>query len=129
MINNENSYHSEPPVIYRDIGKRLQKAREEARLSQEDLAALLGITQSALSNYELGKRRLYLGNLEQIASVLKKPIGYFLEEEPNKHTSLSGVPAAPDNASKEVLQILDELPDQEREDILEYVKWRRDRLK
>jgi transcriptional regulator with XRE-family HTH domain len=44
---------------YQEIGKKLQKAREEAGLSQDELSKMLGYTQSSLSNYELGKRRLY----------------------------------------------------------------------
>ena len=116
-------------MIYRDIGKRLQKAREEAQLSQEELASLLSITQSALSNYELGKRRLYLGNLEQIAAILKKPIGYFLEEGSDEERIGSGQEGGMDATVAEIVKLLSELPEQERKSILEYVHWRRDRLK
>jgi transcriptional regulator with XRE-family HTH domain len=116
-------------MIYRDIGKRLQKAREEAQMSQEELASLLGITQAALSNYELGKRRLYLQNLEQIASILNKPISYFLEVEAEAETA---PPEAGDDTSettKEILKLISELPDEEKETVLEFIKWRRDRQK
>lgn len=64
---------------YRDIGMRIQQARQELNLTQEELAARLGCTQAALSNYELGKRRLYLASLEQIANILGKPLSYFME--------------------------------------------------
>jgi transcriptional regulator with XRE-family HTH domain len=116
-------------MIYRDIGKRLQRAREEAQMSQEELAGLLGITQAALSNYELGKRRLYLQNLEQIASILNKPIAYFLEEETKIETA---IPPAGEDAGEitgEINKLISELPDEELENILEFIKWRRDRLK
>jgi len=66
-------------MVYRSIGLRIQQAREELGLTQQELASRLGLTQAALSNYELGKRRLYLANLEQIASVLGKPLSYFTE--------------------------------------------------
>jgi transcriptional regulator with XRE-family HTH domain len=66
-------------MVYRSIGLRIQEARQELGLTQQELAAKLGLTQAALSNYELGKRRLYLANLEQIASVLGKPLSYFTE--------------------------------------------------
>ncbi len=36
------------------------------------------IMQAALSNYELGKRQLYLANYE-FASALGKPLSYFTE--------------------------------------------------
>ena len=61
------------------IGAKIQQAREELGVTQQELAARLGCTQAALSNYELGKRRLYLANLEKIASVLRKPLSYFTE--------------------------------------------------
>jgi transcriptional regulator with XRE-family HTH domain len=58
---------------------RIQQAREELGLTQQELATKLGCTQAALSNYEQGKRRLYLANLEQIASALGKSLSYFTE--------------------------------------------------
>jgi transcriptional regulator with XRE-family HTH domain len=66
-------------MVYRSIGLRIQQAREELGLTQQELASRLGLTQAALSNYELGKRRLYVANLEQIASTLGKPLSYFTE--------------------------------------------------
>jgi transcriptional regulator with XRE-family HTH domain len=66
-------------VVFSSIGMRIQQAREELGITQQELAAKLGCTQAALSNYELGKRRLYLANLEQIASALGKPLSYFTE--------------------------------------------------
>ena len=66
-------------MVYRSIGIRIQEARQELGLTQQELATRLGLTQAALSNYELGKRRLYLTNLEQIASILGKPLSYFTE--------------------------------------------------
>jgi transcriptional regulator with XRE-family HTH domain len=66
-------------VDYRAVGMRVQQARQELGLTQGKLAATLGCTQAALSNYELGKRRLDLAGLEQIAGVLGKPLSYFIE--------------------------------------------------
>lgn len=64
---------------YKSIGKRLQLAREEAGLSQEQLAVKIGCSQSTLSNYEKGRRRLYLAQLEKIAEELQKPIEFFMQ--------------------------------------------------
>ncbi|OGN92651.1 MAG: hypothetical protein A2Z75_08310 [Chloroflexi bacterium RBG_13_50_10] len=66
-------------MVYRSIGIKIQQARQELGLTQEELASRLGCTQAALSNYELGKRRVYLAGLEQIADILGKPLSYFLE--------------------------------------------------
>ena len=64
---------------YKSIGKQLLQAREEAGFSQEQLAAKLGCSQSTLSNYEKGKRRIYLAHLEKIAEILSKPVQFFLQ--------------------------------------------------
>ena len=42
---------------FKEIGKKIQLAREEKGMTQADLAERLGITQAALSNYE--RRTLY----------------------------------------------------------------------
>ena len=114
-------------MIYKDIGKKIQKAREEAGLSQEELASRLGYTQAALSNYELGKRRLYLANIEQIARELNKPLSYFLEESAIPLKAEQGEPQ--DETTSEIVKLLSELPAEERKYLLEYIKWRRDRLR
>jgi transcriptional regulator with XRE-family HTH domain len=66
---------------FKEIGRKIQKARDEKGLTQVDLAQELGITQAALSNYELGKRRLYLHQIEQIARTLGKNLDYFIADE------------------------------------------------
>jgi transcriptional regulator with XRE-family HTH domain len=114
-------------MIYKDIGKKIQRAREEAGLSQEELASRLGYTQAAFSNYELGKRRLYLANIEQIARELNKPLSYFLEDSPLTAPAEQGEPQ--DETIAEIIRLLSELPAEERQYLIEYIKWRRDRLR
>jgi transcriptional regulator with XRE-family HTH domain len=114
-------------MIYKTIGKKIQKAREEAGLSQEDLASRLGYSQAALSNYELGKRRLYLANIEQIARELDKPLSFFLDE--STLTANEEKKESPDEIISEIVNLLSELPAEEKKNILEYIRWRRDRLK
>jgi transcriptional regulator with XRE-family HTH domain len=114
-------------MIYKDIGKKIQKAREEADLSQEELATRLGYTQAALSNYELGKRRLYLANIEQIARELNRPLSYFLEDPAGTVPAEQGEPQ--DETISKIIRLLSELPTEERHYLLEYIQWRRDRLR
>lgn len=59
---------------------RLIKAREEARLGQEEVAKLLGRTQSHISKLESGQRRIDLIQLKDFARIYKKPLTYFLPE-------------------------------------------------
>ena len=105
----------------------IQKAREEAGLSQEELSSRLGYTQAALSNYELGKRRLYLANIEQIANELNKPLNYFLED--TAETVKAGQEKDQDEITSEINKLLSELPLEERKNILEYIQWRKERAK
>lgn len=114
-------------MIYKNIGKRIQKAREEAGLSQEELASRLGYTQAAFSNYELGKRRLYLANIEQIAKELNKPLSYFLDDSAN--TINTNQEDSQDETISEINKLLLDLPPEERKYILEYIQWRKGRLK
>lgn len=119
---------------FKEIGKKLQMAREEAGLSQEQLASMLGCAQSTLSNYEKGKRRLYLTQLEQIAEVLGKPIEYFLESansstEHNTKEELKNINSALDD-EPELLQIINalyDLPREKRRSVMDYIIWQKTR--
>jgi len=114
-------------MIYKDIGKKIQKAREEAGLSQDEMASRLGVTQAALSNYELGKRRLYLANIEQIAVLLNKPLSYFLDEPAPE--GKSDIRHKTDETISEIVELLAEMPDEEKKYLRDFLMWRRDRLK
>jgi len=46
-------------------------------MSQEELAKRIGCSQASLSYYELGKRRLYVADLERISNILNRPLTYF----------------------------------------------------
>jgi transcriptional regulator with XRE-family HTH domain len=111
-------------MVYRSIGMRIQQAREELGLTQQELAAKLGCTQEALSNYELGKRRLYLSSLEQIANTLGKPLSYFTESPAgSKKDEVSQLLAEPQ--LWEILLAAAELSPDERKLVLDFINWRR----
>jgi transcriptional regulator with XRE-family HTH domain len=113
-------------MIYEEIGKRIQRARESAGLSQGGLAAKVGLTQAALSNYELGKRRPSLANLEHIADSLGKPLSYFLEEA----KGLRDQEDEPlDKSIREMIDLWYEMPEDERQYLLDFIRWRREQSK
>ena len=64
------------------IGSRIRQARQEAGLTQQELAGLLGITTRSIQNYESGAIVPYrhLGHIELIAS---KRAGWLLREDGN----------------------------------------------
>ena len=62
----------------RQIGRRLEQARIEANLSQQELADKVGVDRSTISLYESGKRSIGLDVLDRLSCVLGKPLEYFL---------------------------------------------------
>jgi transcriptional regulator with XRE-family HTH domain len=62
------------------LGQRIRQAREERGLSQDELAVRVSKDQRAISEYELGKRKLAAAELPEIARVLNVPVGYFFDE-------------------------------------------------
>ncbi len=116
-------------MAFKEIGKQIQQAREEKGYSQEYLAGLIGCSQSALSNYEKGKRRLYLSQLEKLIEVLEKPIEYFME--PRTDGNAEQLPVNQPN--QEIVKLINEyytLNSAERQsvfDYIEFMRWRRKR--
>jgi len=113
-------------VSFKEIGSKIQQAREAKGYSQKQLARQVGCSQSALSNYEKGKRRLYLSQLEAIAQALNMPIDYFMEP---KTAPANGLVV--EGEDKEMLRLLNEiyaLTSEERRDVMDYImfiRWRR----
>ena len=59
-----------------DIGPRLRRHREERQLSLRELARRLGISPSAISQFETGKSRLSVSTLYAIVTELGNPRSY-----------------------------------------------------
>lgn len=123
-------------MSYKKLGKRIQHAREEAGLSQEQLSAMLGCSQPTLSNYEKGKSRIYLTQLQKVSEILNRPAHYFLEamepatEEPDRpyatsseHPNLEDVTFQMDKDILDIVKILYELPLESRKVIYEFALW------
>ena len=123
-------------MSYKKLGKRIQHAREEAGLSQEQLAAMLGCSQPTLSNYEKGKSRIYLTQLQKVSEILHRPAQYFLEAmEPTEeefvkpytadmeHSNLKDITFQMDKDILDIVKILYELPVESRRVIFEFAQW------
>jgi transcriptional regulator with XRE-family HTH domain len=61
-----------------EIGEKLREAREEANMSQEELASMLGLSKVGYGALERGKNLIGLQYLIMLTFILKKPITYFL---------------------------------------------------
>lgn len=61
------------------IVEQLKKARQEADLEQQEVAKLLGKTQSHISKVEAGQRRIDIVALKEFAKIYKKDINFFVK--------------------------------------------------
>ena len=68
----ENNKVNNDYDVFEEIRGQLIKAREEAGLTQKDLARLSGLAQSNISNIENGSNRPTITTLKKIADALGK---------------------------------------------------------
>ncbi len=64
---------------HKHIIEQLKKARERAGLSQEEVAKILGKTQSYISKIESGQRKIDIVQLKEFAKIYKKNLDFFIE--------------------------------------------------
>lgn len=69
-----------PNEFTRELGKLIKSAREDAGLSQTELAEKLSRRQATISDFENGKIEIGILTLVQIAIVFGKPISYFIPD-------------------------------------------------
>ena len=65
---------------YRRMLAGLREAREEAGLTQAEVAACFERPQSFVSKCESGERRIDPTELRMFAKLYRKPVSYFLDE-------------------------------------------------
>ncbi len=65
----------------KQLGERLRLAREEAGLSQEQVAQHLNLPRPAISLIERGQRRVEALELARLAKLFKRPLSHFADEE------------------------------------------------
>lgn len=65
----------------KQLGERLRVAREEAGLSQEQVAQHLNVPRPAISLIERGQRRVEALELARLAKLFKRPLSHFTDEE------------------------------------------------
>src|SRR3954451_8541015 len=69
----------QPNEIDRLVGSRVRQRRMQRGMSQEQLAAALGITVPQVQKYEKGVNRIGASRLHKIAGLLGVPIGALFE--------------------------------------------------
>ena len=71
-----------PNAIDGHVGKRLRMRRIMLRMSQEMLAAKLGVTFQQVQKYEKGTNRVSASRLHAVAHILQVPVQFFFEGLP-----------------------------------------------
>jgi len=61
------------------VGQRLRLRRTMLGISQEDMAARLGLTYQMIQKYEIGDNRISASRLYQFATMLDVPVGWFFD--------------------------------------------------
>jgi transcriptional regulator with XRE-family HTH domain len=62
------------------FGARVRAARERLGISQDELATRVSKDQRAISEYETGRRRMFVNDLPLFCEVLQVPYAYFFTE-------------------------------------------------
>jgi transcriptional regulator with XRE-family HTH domain len=57
--------------LYQRIGALIRLRRQEANMTQQELARRLGLTRTSVTQIESGRQKLFLHSLYDIASVLR----------------------------------------------------------
>lgn len=66
--------------IDRHIGTRLQKLRQQVKVSAATLAEAIGSTQQQISRYENGQNKIAASQLFRISRYMGVPISYFVQD-------------------------------------------------
>ena len=61
-----------------DIGARIQAVRRERGLTQDDFANRVGVSRSAVAQWETGRAGQVTGNLSRLAAVLDVSVEYLM---------------------------------------------------
>jgi transcriptional regulator with XRE-family HTH domain len=73
----------------RRLGEKLRKAREYVGYSQDEVATLLKIPRTAVTNMESGQRRVEALELKRLADLYRQPVSHFTGDEDEDGAALS----------------------------------------
>ncbi len=85
-----------------ELGKRLRQLRRGKDLTQKQLAALVGVTSSVISCYEIGERTPSPPVLRKLAATLNVSTDYLLSGDRSTSFDVSGL----DEQDRQVVQMV-----------------------
>lgn len=99
------------------LAERLRVAREYIGLTQDAVAKVLGIPRSAVSAMESGKRKIAFLELQQLASLYRRPLSYFSGQEQQED------PLPADDFSRALHRATQKLPEKDRHQVLLFARF------
>ncbi len=82
-----------PNAIDRQVGVRMRMRRLMLDMSQQKLAAALGLTFQQVQKYEKGSNRIGAGRLHELAEILQVPVSFFFEDFPAPGRKQAALPS------------------------------------
>lgn len=96
--------------------KNLREARKAKGYTMKQLGQLLGVTESAVSFYENGKRQPSIEMAMQIANLLEVPVAYLLGEEQEQ-----APPATEEELDNAIVGMLGDLTPEEVQRVQDFI--------
>ncbi len=87
----------------KQLGLRIREARQQKGMSQQELAAVIGVSDKTISAYEVGRVDPPLDALEKLSQATSHPIGFFVGDVQ------SNIEARLDRIASELSQIRETL--------------------
>ena len=103
--------------VLKDFGNRLRKLREEAGLTQAQIAREIKCSHKVLSNYELNKREPDFSTLNKLCDYFNVTADYLLGRTDHPHHYKE---MALSEEAQELLRLMESLPKKYQIDILRY---------
>ncbi len=102
------------------VGQKIRQIRKSRHLTQADLAARIGVTQSDLSRMENGEYKVGLDTLFRILQVFELSMSHFFEEP-------AAAPAASGETGEAAAPFEDwaALPDETRREVREFIAFKK----
>lgn len=96
---------TDPKQFYEEVGRRIGRIRRTRRITQESLAAAIGLTRTSVTNIERGRQKLLLHTLADIAASLDTSLASLLPERdtPSNESFDKAVKSLPEPERKFVL--------------------------
>jgi len=91
-----------------DFGQRLRKLRMEAKITQQELAEKLGVTEWSIKNYERNIQLPPVDKLEKMALLFRTSLDYLRNLEKRKPVYLDDLPRSTQIMILDIIKVIRE---------------------